>query len=90
MKYPIKDAGAYNWRVMASGTGCISYHSFGVAVDINSGANPAAYQKGKPDPSSPYYVNSKVVAVFKKHGFYWGGNWSAKYYDPMHFSYSNH
>lgn len=90
MKFPIKEAGAYNWRDMASGTGCVSYHSFGVAVDINSADNPAVYQSGSVNKSSPYYINSQVVAVFKKYGFYWGGNWSSKYYDPMHFSYSNH
>ena len=44
----------------------------------------------KPDPKSPYYNNPQVVAIFKAHGFYWGGDWSPSFYDPMHFTYTNH
>ena len=84
------DTYGYGWRLMASGTGKISHHSYGCVIDLNAGANPAVYWGYSPDKSSPYYANPFVVAVFKKHGFYWGGDWSAKYYDPMHFTYTNH
>ena len=34
-----------------------------------------------------FYNNEKVVAIWKKHGFYWGGDWSNRT-DPMHFTYT--
>jgi len=88
--FPVNSAGGYSYRNMASGTGSLSHHSYGVAIDINASANPAIYQSSNIDRNSPYYINSKVVALWKKHGFYWGGDWSSNYYDPMHFTYTNH
>ena len=88
--FPIASAGGYNYRVMASGTGSLSHHSYGVAIDINASANPAIYQSTNINRDSPYYINSRVVSIWKNHGFYWGGDWSSKYYDPMHFTYTNH
>lgn len=90
IQFPIASAGAYNYRVMASGTGSLSHHSYGVAIDINASSNPAIYQSNHIDTSSPYYINSRVVSIWKKHGFYWGGDWSSRFYDPMHFTYTNH
>ena len=91
IKFPVKsDTYGYTWRYMASGTGSLSHHSYGVAIDINPDDNPAAYWGYKPNPNSPYYINDTVVSIWKRHGFYWGGDWSPSYYDPMHFSYTNH
>lgn len=90
MGFPVNSAGGYNYRNMASGTGSLSHHAYGVAIDINASDNPAIYQSGSVDKNSPYYINSNVVALWKKHGFYWGGDWSRDYYDPMHFTYTNH
>lgn len=90
MGFPVHSAGGYSYRKMASGTGSLSHHSYGVAIDINASENPAVYQSTNIDRSSPYYINSRVVALWKKHGFYWGGDWSSSYYDPMHFTYTNH
>ena len=84
------DTFGYNWRTMASGTGKISHHSYGCVIDLNANANPPSYWDATPDPSSPYYNNPQVVAIFKAHGFYWGGDWSPSFYDPMHFTYTNH
>lgn len=84
------DTFGYNWRPMASGTGKLSHHSYGCVIDLNATANPPSYWGSKPDPKSPYYNNPQVVAIFKAHGFYWGGNWSPSFYDPMHFTYTNH
>lgn len=88
--FPVNSASGYTYRKMASGTGSLSHHSYGVAIDVNASANPAIYQSSNIDKSSPYYINSRVVALWKKHGFYWGGDWSGKFYDPMHFTYTNH
>ncbi len=88
--FPVHSASGYSYREMASGTGSLSHHSYGVAIDINASENPAVYQSGSVNKSSPYYINSRVVAIWKKHGFYWGGDWNSNYYDPMHFTYTNH
>lgn len=52
----------------------LSIHSWGVAVDINASTNMPGVQ-GDMDP--------RIVKIFDKHGFYWGGNFG----DPMHFQY---
>lgn len=71
-----------------------SAHCYGHAVDINVAANPCAqcgvgsesdYQPGV----DPYSVTEEVVNIWKKHGFYWGGDWNSPK-DYMHFSYFNH
>jgi hypothetical protein len=52
----------------------LSLHSWGIAVDLNVPGNQRG-TKGEMDRT--------VVAIFKKWGFAWGGDWS--YTDPMHF-----
>lgn len=71
-----------------------SAHCYGHAVDINVAANPCPqcgvgsesdYQPGV----NEYSVTEEVVNIWKKHGFYWGGDWSSPK-DYMHFSYFDH
>ena len=52
----------------------LSLHTWGIAVDLNVSGN----QRGTAGE-----IDRTVVAVFKKWGFAWGGDWS--YTDPMHF-----
>ena len=52
----------------------LSLHTWGIAVDLNVPGN----QRGGAGE-----MNRDVVAIFKKWGFAWGGDWS--YTDPMHF-----
>jgi hypothetical protein len=52
----------------------LSLHSWGIAVDLNVPGN----QRGTAGEMHP-----QVVAIFKKWGFAWGGDWN--YTDPMHF-----
>jgi hypothetical protein len=52
----------------------LSLHSWGMAVDLNVPEN----QRG-----TAGHMNRQVVAIFKKWGFAWGGDWH--YTDPMHF-----
>lgn len=52
----------------------LSNHAFGLAVDLNTGTN----QLGTPGDMDP-----RVVAIFEKWGFEWGGHWERP--DPMHF-----
>jgi hypothetical protein len=52
----------------------LSLHTWGIAVDLNVAEN----QRG-----TVGLMNRQVVAIFKKWGFAWGGDWG--YTDPMHF-----
>ena len=66
-------AGCYYPRFIA-GTSTLSNHSFGTALDFNVPGNLRG-TVGEMDRG--------VVAVFKRWGFAWGGDWA--YTDPMHF-----
>jgi len=55
----------------------LSLHSWGIAVDLNVPGN----QRGTVGE-----MDRRVVAVFKRWGFAWGGDWN--YTDPMHFEMS--
>jgi hypothetical protein len=52
----------------------ISLHTWGIAIDLDASTNYRGIE-GTMDP--------KVVDIFKRWGFRWGGDWS--YTDPMHF-----
>lgn len=52
----------------------LSLHSWGMAVDLNVPGNLRG---------SVGEIDRRVVAIFKRWGFAWGGDWS--YTDPMHF-----
>lgn len=93
MKFPIDPTctAGYSWRMMASNSASISHHSYGCVVDINWTHNGATYTAWPYKPGKDKLsVTNKVVNIWKKHGFYWGGDWSQAYFDPMHFTYTNH
>ena len=71
--HPDEYAGCYYPRYIAGST-TLSNHSFGLALDINVPGN----QRG-----TVGQISRAVVAIFKKWGFAWGGDWN--YTDPMHF-----
>lgn len=52
----------------------LSLHSWGIAVDLNVPGNLRG---------TAGEMDRQVVAIFKKWGFAWGGDW--RYTDPMHF-----
>ncbi len=90
--FPVRaeDTDTYNWRSMASGKNR-SHHSYGCVVDLNWSSNPMiGVTEGKYQPGvDPYSVTPEVVAIWKKHGFFWGGDWKSSK-DYMHFTYTNH
>ena len=49
-----------------------------IAIDLNVATN-AMGTTGDMDP--------RLVALFEGYGFTWGGRWSGKNQDPMHFQY---
>lgn len=89
-KYLAKPAGAYYWR-QVKGEGYLSAHSFGIAMDINSHFGNYwewDWEKAKRPHQVPNYRNNipmKIVEIFEKEGFLWGGRWH--FYDTMHFEY---
>jgi uncharacterized protein YcbK (DUF882 family) len=77
--YKIKSIGGYANRNIA-GTGKKSYHSLGVAIDINPSTNPHLFD-GRKVTDMPANVGQMAA----KYGLGWGGNWSSSK-DTMHFS----
>jgi LysM repeat protein len=55
-----------------------STHSWGIAIDLNPNTNAM----GSAGDMSP-----QLVALFEANGFVWGGRWSGRGKDPMHFQY---
>ena len=74
--HPDEYAGCYYPRFIADTTS-LSNHSFGLALDLNVPGN------GRGTVGA---IDRDVVAVFKKWGFAWGGDW--RFTDPMHFELS--
>jgi len=52
----------------------LSMHAFGLAVDLNVSTNQLGTEGD---------MNPRIVEIFERWGFVWGGNWSRP--DPMHF-----
>ena len=73
--HPGEYAGCYYPRYIAHDPAKgLSLHSWGIAVDLNTPGN----QRGTVGE-----MDRQVVAIFKRWGFAWGGDWN--YTDPMHF-----
>jgi hypothetical protein len=68
---------AYAFKMAASGTR-LSAHAYGAAIDINPAANRLGIKKHALPP--------EVVAIFKRYGARWGGDW--KPLDPGHFEFT--
>jgi hypothetical protein len=54
----------------------LSLHCWGLAVDFNAAWN----RMGHPSTQHP-----RIVEIFESCGFAWGGRWSGRSCDPMHF-----
>lgn len=88
LKY-MSPASSFYWRKVR-GANRQSAHSYGIAIDINTKysdywlwANPTA----KETDTIQYHnrMPLKIVEIFEKHGFVWGGRWY--HFDTMHFEY---
>jgi hypothetical protein len=57
----------------------VSYHSWGIAIDINSAECP--------QPSDPDCAGGRNRFLYENvfRNWTWGGNWPPRYRDPMHF-----
>ncbi|MFC1687173.1 M15 family metallopeptidase [Patescibacteria group bacterium] len=94
--YLIYRAETFNWREQR-GSGKMSLHSFGIAIDINPENNPFcpawADQLKKPEDVAKCKavglisdIPPAVIDIFIKYGFEWGGHWNSVK-DPMHFEW---
>ena len=89
-EYLINIGGSFNWRLI-SGTNRLSMHSFGMTIDINTKYSDYWQWSCKCKDENiliKEYKNRipiKIVSVFEKYGFIWGGKW--EHFDTMHFEY---
>jgi hypothetical protein len=81
--YPI--SGTFNYRRI-SGTGRLSPHAFGIAIDLKSDRKD--YWKWASREEGKLRLNSyprEIVRCFENNNFIWGGKWS--HFDILHFEY---
>ena len=74
--------GTYNYRKI-SATDKLSMHSFGIAIDIN--VEKSRYWQWDKEYKYQNSIPQKIIDIFEKHGFIWGGKWY--HYDTMHFEF---
>ena len=77
--------GTFNYRVI-SGTGKLSPHAYGIAIDIAS--DPSDYWKWSSrelGEKRVLYYPEELVKIFEKYNFVWGGKWG--HFDILHFEY---
>ena len=90
-KYFTDCGGTFNWRVVRGTKNRLSAHSYGMTMDVNTSfSNYWLWEnKGKAEDAVLDVYNNripeKIVEVFEKYGFIWGGRWY--HYDTMHFEY---
>lgn len=84
ISYKIKQMGCYRYDSDNGSTniGLRSYHSYGVACDINWDNNPFVSSG-----TAKYDMPKGYVDAFHDHGWTWGGNWSSVK-DYMHFEFN--
>jgi LysM repeat protein len=69
--------GCFNFRAKRSGSK-LSTHAWGIAIDLN----PETNGMGRDGDMAP-----GIVKAFEDAGFTWGGRWSGRSKDPMHFQF---
>jgi len=78
-------SGTYNYRVI-SGTGRLSPHSYGIAIDLKS--DKRDYWKWSSEKQGKERLKDypkELVEAFEKNNFVWGGKWG--HFDILHFEY---
>jgi len=78
-------SGTYNYRVI-SGTGRLSPHSYGIAIDLKS--DKRDYWKWSSEKQGKERLKEypkELIEAFEKNNFVWGGKWG--HFDILHFEY---
>lgn len=73
----LKEITHEQWALIA-GSSNMSLHSYAIAIDLN-------YEGNELGDSTPA-MDRNVVKIFKKHGFFWGGDYRGRK-DGMHFEW---
>lgn len=76
--------GCFAPRLKRNGSGLLSLHSWGCAIDVDAQTNPMLLDCPIGDPRRRHALPVPVIAAFKSAGFFWGGDWPTLF-DPMHF-----
>lgn len=86
IRYLVPMSGIYNCRPIA-GTGRLSVHAFGAAIDINARFGDYWQWAARPDGALVWRnrIPREIVEIFERHGFIWGGRWY--HFDSLHFEY---
>lgn len=63
----------------------LSMHNYCMAIDINASRNGQTLTS---QSSKQQWIDSGIVAIAKKHGIRWGGDFSNNF-DPVHFDLGN-
>ena len=78
-------SGTFNYRVI-SGTGRLSPHSYGIAIDLKSDKRDYWKWSSEKDGNSRLLQYPKeLIEAFEKNNFVWGGKWG--HFDILHFEY---
>jgi hypothetical protein len=72
--------GCYAWRVNRRSRTELSKHAWGAAIDLDVCDNP----QGRTPRCHPF-----VVEAFEREGFIWGGRFSGRARDGMHFEFAD-
>jgi peptidoglycan hydrolase-like protein with peptidoglycan-binding domain len=64
------------------GSNSLSFHAFGLALDINAPFNPQGLSRPTP---GPFTIPQEADAIALRHGILWGGNARFTRPDRMHF-----
>lgn len=95
---PWDESAAFNCRKKVGDRSQWSEHSYGRALDVNPVQNPYVSSSTiVPDDGRPYADRSRtdagvlhegdpVVTAFEAAGWHWGGTWTGRTHDYMHFS----
>lgn len=77
--------GTFNYRYV-QGTGRLSPHAFGIAIDLNK-SNSDYWKWAKKEDASKRIASypKELVKAFEENGFVWGGKWAK--FDILHFEY---
>lgn len=68
----------------------LSLHTFGAAVDIDAETNPLLLDcpPGDPRRQTNKTISDAVIDVWRAEGWMWGGDFSGRRFDPMHFQWA--
>lgn len=78
-------SGTFNYRVI-SGTGRLSPHSYGIAIDLKSDKRDYwKWSSVKEGNTRLLQYPKELVYAFEKNNFVWGGKWG--HFDILHFEY---